>query len=88
MDCNLECELRDVLLNSAYRNLMNIRFEDNMIVCHKTCGSRIEFEKAVGCLIVSFSQRAKEFGFEVSGRNGAGICLGNGDLGLKIYKEG
>ena len=88
MDCNFECELRDVLLNSAYRNLMNIRFEDNMIVCHKIDGSRIEFEKAVGSLIVPFSQRAKEFGFEVRGRRGAGICLGNGDLGLKIYKEG
>ena len=88
MDCNLECELRDVLLNSAYRNLMNVRFGNNMIVCHKTCGSRIDFEKAVGSLIVPFSQRAKEFGLEVRGRNGAGICLGNGDLGLKIYKEG
>jgi hypothetical protein len=43
---------------------MNIRFEDNMIVCHKIDGSRIEFEKAVGSLIVPFSQRAKEFGLE------------------------
>lgn len=88
MDKQLQEKLQSILLNSKYGDSLCISFDDDMVICHKVSGSRIDFEKAVGDLIGLFNQKINKYGLVVEGRNGAGICLGNGDLGLKLVKTG
>ena len=60
--------IRNALMESAFRDLVEITFDDEFVVCHQKCSPRMDFENAVGELGGIWGPIANRYGLRLVGR--------------------